>query len=325
MFNNSRVLVTGGAGFIGTSLIARLLNENCHIRATVHQTQPRIHDSRIEYVSADLTQKEDCIRVTQGMDYVFMCAAVTSGALAINATPLIHVTPNVVMNAYMLEASYNQKVKKFLFISSSAAYPPTGNRPVREEEMFGEDPYPVYYFSGWMKRYSEILCKTYAEKINPPMSVVVIRPSNAYGPYDKFDFRTSHVTAALIRKVIERQNPLVVWGTGNDVRDLIYIDDLVGGMLLAFRTSEKYLTVNIASGLVISVKELVNEILALDNYFDADIEYDSSKPSTIPQRQIDTSYAKKILGFQAKTPLTQGLRKTIDWYRNEFSVIQTKP
>jgi len=273
-----------------------------------------IQDDAIEYVHADLTQMEDCKRVVEGTDYVFMCAANTSGAAVMATTPLAHVTPNVVMNAQMMDAAYQAGVKKFVFISSSAAYPPSGDRPVREDEMFGADPYEVYYSVGWMKRYAEILCKIYAQKLKNPMPTVVIRPSNCYGPYDKFDLHTSHVTTALIRRVVERQNPLEVWGTGNDVRDLIYIDDLLDGMLLAFEKSGNYLAINIASGQGYSVKQILQTILQVDGYAEADVRFDPSKPTTIAIRLVDIGLAQEMLGFRPKTDLREGLGRTVQWY-----------
>ena len=202
-----RVLVAGGTGFLGVNLIQRLLERGVSVRATLFERAPVITDERVKYVHGDLRNMEDCRKAVEGIDTVFMCAANTSGAAVMALTPLAHVTPNVVMNAQMLEAAYFAKVKKFVFISSSAAYPPTGDRPVREEEMFGADPYEVYFSVGWMKRYAEILCRIYAEKIKNPMPVLVVRPSNIYGPFDKFDFKRSHVTTALIRRVVERQKP----------------------------------------------------------------------------------------------------------------------
>jgi GDP-L-fucose synthase len=268
---------------------------------------------------ADLTVPDDCRRAVDGMDFVFMCAASTSGAAVITATPLTHVTPNVVMNAQVLDAAYTAGVKKLLFISSSAAYPPTDDRPVAEDEMFEGDPYDVYFGAGWMKRYAEVLCRTYATKISRPMPTVVVRPSNAYGPHDKFDFGTSHVTAALIRRVVERHRPLEVWGTGDDVRDLIYIDDLIDGMLCAFERDEPHLVVNLASGTGVSVREILRTLLELDDYGDAEVRFDPSKPRTIPVRLIDTGYAKRALGFEARVELREGLRRTVRWYRETRS------
>lgn len=323
MFNGARVLVAGGTGFIGINLINRLLPLGCRVRATIHKRPPVINDSKIEYVDADLTLMEDCKRAVEGADFVFMCTANTSGAAVMASTPLVHVTPNVVMNTQMLEAAYLAKVKKFLFISSSSAYPPTADRPVKEEEMFNGEPYEIYYSVGWMKRYAEILCKIYAQKIKNPMPTVVIRPSNIYGPFDKFDFTTSHMTTALIRRVVERQSPIEVWGTGEDVRDLIYIDDFIDGLLLTFERTTDYLAVNIASGQGYSVKQVLQIILEVDGYSNADVHFNPSKPTTIPIRLVDISLAKRMLGFQPKVPLQEGLRRTIEWYRN-YSLVWTK-
>lgn len=315
MFNGAKVLVAGGTGFIGINLIKRLLSLGCQVRATLHKRPAVIQNDAIEYVQTDLTSMEDCQRVVQGIDYVFMCAACTSGAAVMASTPLVHVTPNVVMNAQMLDTAYSAKVKKFLFISSSAAYPPTGDRPVREEEIFEGDPYETYYSVGWMKRYVEILCRTYAQKIKDPMPIVVIRPSNIYGPYDKFDFGTSHMTTALIRRVVERHHPIEVWGTGEDVRDLIYIDDFLDCMLLAFEKTEHYMAVNIAAGQGYSAKQVLQTILEVDGYSDADVRFDPSKPTMIPIRLVDTHLARETLGFQSQIALHEGLRRTVEWYR----------
>ena len=314
-FSGTRVLVAGGTGFIGVNLIRRLVSLGSQVRATLHKRPAVIQDDAIEYVWADLTAMEDCKRVVQGVDYVFMCAANTSGAAVMASTPLVHVTPNVVMNAQMLDAAYFANVKKFVFISSSAAYPPTGERPVREDEMFAGEPYEKYYPVGWMKRYSEILCKTYAQKIKNPMPTVVIRPSNIYGPYDDIDFRTSHMMAALIRRVVERHDPLEVWGTGDDIKDLIYIDDFLDGMLLAFEKTTDYLAVNIATGQGYSVKQVLQTILEVDGYTDADVRFDPSKPTMIPIRLVDTTLSQEVLEFRPRVPLHEGIRRTIEWYR----------
>jgi GDP-L-fucose synthase len=131
MFEGKRVLVAGGTGFVGVNLINRLLSLGANVRATIHRKDPVILDERIEYVRCDLTRMEDCKKVVSDMDYVFLCAASTSGAAVIQSTPLVHVTPNIVMNAQMLEAAYFAKVKKFIWLSSNAAYPPSGDRPVK--------------------------------------------------------------------------------------------------------------------------------------------------------------------------------------------------
>jgi GDP-L-fucose synthase len=147
------------------------------------------------------------------------------------------------------------------------------------------------------------------------MSCVVVRPSNVYGPGDKFDFAVSHVTAALIRRVVERQNPFEVWGTGEDIRDLIYIDDFMDGLMKALQAPDDYLEINLCSGTGVSVKEILASAIEADGFSDAQVVFDPSKPSTVPVRRLSNVLAKQKLGFEATTDLRTGLKRTLDWYR----------
>lgn len=311
----SKALVAGSTGLIGSNLILRLLSEGAEVRGTLHRRPPTIDDPAVEYIHADLTSMDDCRRVVEGCRYVFMCAANTSGAAVMKKTPLVHVTPNVVMNAQLLQAAYDAGVEKFVWIGSSAAYPPTGDRPVREEEMFDGDPYEAYYFVGWMKRFGETLCRMYGEKLDPSMTTIVLRPSNIYGPYDDYDPATSHVTAALIRKVVERQSPIEVWGSGEDVRDVIHVDDMIDAMVMAVENLNSQAALNIGLGTGYSVKEILSTLLEVDGYEDAEVVLDPSKPSMIPVRLVATDRAEAEMGFRARVGLREGLTRAIDWYR----------
>ncbi len=319
-FRGKRVLVAGAAGFIGTNLALKLARQGALLRLTIHGKPLQAAFPDAEVMHVDLRHPEDCARTVDGMDFVFLCAAHTSGAAVIRATPLVHVTPNVLINTLMLEAAYQAGVRKLCFISSGAAYPPTEARPVTESEMFDGDPVDVYFPAGWMKRHAEVLCRTYSEKIARPMPTVVVRPSNVYGPYDKYDFAVSHVTAALLRRVVERHSPLEVWGTGRDVRDVIHVDDFIDGMLAAFAIELPYFAVNICAGKGHSVREILETLLEVDGYRDADIRFDPSRPSTIPVRLMDSSLAREKLGFEARLSLAEGLRRTVEWYRANKAV-----
>jgi len=244
-----------------------------------------------------------------------MCAANTQGAAIMTEVPLNHVTPNIIMNSLMLEASYQAGVEKFVFLSSSAAYPDTGATPVSEEEMFNDNPSDVYYHVGWMKRYTEILCETYSNRVEPPMHCLVVRPSNIYGPGDDFAPETSHVTAALIRRVALRQNPMEIWGTGEDIRDIIYIDDFLDGLLAAFAIDLPYLEINICKGEGFSVRQILEIAMEVDGYEDVEISYNAGKPTTVPIRLLDPKRAQKLLNFHPKINLREGIRRTIFWYR----------
>ena len=317
MFQGRKVLVTGAGGFLGTNIAKRLVQEGSQVRGTLHKRHPQFEHRNLEYMNADLKNMDDCQRVVEGMDYVFMCAANTSGAAVMATQPLSHVTPNVVMNTQMLDAAYQAGVKKFLFISSSAAYPPSGDRPVSEPEMFEGDPYEAYFSVGWMKRYAEVLCRIYSEKIKERMKTVVVRPSNVYGPYDKFDFERSHVTAALIRKVVERHDPLEVWGTGEDVRDLIYVEDFVEAVMLAMAKLNEFEPINIGYGEGCRVRDVLNTLLDVDGFKDANVVVNPGKPSMIPIRLVDITKSRNLLGFTPRTSLADGLRMTLDWFREQ--------
>ena len=170
-----------------------------------------------------------------------------------------------------------------------------------------------------MKRFTEVVCEMYATKINKPMKVCVVRPANIYGEFDDFEWETSHVIPALIRKVVERQDPLVVWGNGDDLKEFIYIQDFIDGMLLAMEKQVSFEPINIALGKPCTVREVLQSLLKIDGYDNANVVYDNTKPSMIPKRLIDVSKAQRQLGFQASTSLNQGLEKTVHWYRSTFS------
>ncbi|MDO9530354.1 MAG: NAD-dependent epimerase/dehydratase family protein [Syntrophales bacterium] len=314
MFKGKNVLITGGAGFVGSNLIKRLLDMGANVRATLHKKKVKTADDSVEYITCNLQKPEDCHKICQDMDYIFLCAANTSGAAVMEKTPLAHLTPNIIMNSLMLEAAYAAEVKKVLFISSNTVYPAT-DYPVKEDDANFEF-FEKYFVVGWMKRFSEIMCQMYSTKIGKPMQTVIVRPANVYGPMDDFEWETSHVLPALIRRVVERHAPISVWGDGKDIKDFIYIDDLIDGLLLAMEEMEGFNVVNIASGKEYCLQDILNLIIKVDGYENAKVEYDASKPTMIPKRLIDPAKAKRLLGFEAKTPIEEGLRKTVEWYRN---------
>ena len=316
MFKNAKVLVTGGTGFVGINLINRLLDEGANIRATLHDKDPVILDDRIEYVRGDLRLEEDCQKVVDGMDYIFMCAANTSGAKVMASTPLVHLTPNMLMNIQMLQAAYSAKVKKFLFVSTNTVYPLT-DFPVKESDVTNNF-YESYHIVAWMKRFTEIVCEMYSNRIKEPMKTIVVRPGNLYGPYDKFDWEKSKVIPAIMRRAIERHDPFEVWGDGMDLKDFLYIDDCIDGLMLAMEKLEEFEPINIASGIPVTIRDVLAQILKSADYDDADVQYDRSKPTMIPKRMIDISLAKEKLGFEPKVSLQDGIKRTVEWYREYY-------
>lgn len=301
---------------MGTTALLRLRDlEGVNVRAVYRKRQPHIFADNISYVQADLTNSDDCRRVVEGIDYVFMFAAILSTAPVVARNPVSHITSNMIMNAQMLEASYFAKVKKFLWLSSSTGYPAT-DRVLKEEDMFNADPADKYFSVGWMSRYTEILCRMYSTKLKNPLPTIILRPTTIYGEYEDFHFDRCHVLPALVRRIVERHKPIEVWGTGQNSRDLIYSDDLFDACLLALEKIDSFGVFNIGFGRHYSVNEILNMIIEIDNHSDAEIVYDKSKPTAIDRMMIDLSKAENILGFKAKTQLKDGIAKMVKWYRH---------
>jgi GDP-L-fucose synthase len=307
---NKKVLVTGGAGLVGSNLIPALEACGCNIRAAYKNRKPDAEN----LIHVDLTRPEDCLNATRDMDIVFHCAANTSGAAAMSNDPLQHVTPNIVMNAHLLESAYRNKVKKFVWLASTTGYPEL-NRPAKESDMWSGQPWDKYFYVGWTKRMTEKLCEMYTKL---GMVCVVLRPTNIYGPGDKFDPAKSHVLPALIRKVVERQNPLEVWGDGLDERDLIFVDDMVEAIIKSAEIITEFQPMNIGCGSTVSINTILKNIMQIEGH-NVSVKYLKDKPQMIPKRSVDVSLAKKLIDFETKTDLDTGLRQTIDWYKQTIS------
>jgi len=244
-----------------------------------------------------------------------MCAANSSGASIMENTPLVHLNPNIRMNINMTEAAYEAGVSKFIFVSSNTVYPHV-DFAVKEEDA-GFDFFDKYYIVGWMKRFSEIVMEIYSNKIKlNKMVTVIVRPGNLYGPFDKFDPEKSKVIPSLIKKVVDKQSPLEVWGDGNDLKDFLYIDDFIDALVSIINKVNSHDVFNIAFGNGVTIKEVLSLILKIENCNNLKITFNNLMPTMIPKRLINIEKAKKILNFLPKVSLEEGLGKTISWYKN---------
>jgi GDP-L-fucose synthase len=321
MLKDKRILITGGSGLVGQNLTNKLVADGyTNIRVHLHTRQPRVKHDIAEYVSGNLMTYEDCLAVTKDVDIVVHAAASTSNAVDTVQDPLAHVTPNVAMNNFLIDGAYRNKVSKYIFISSNTVYPPKGDEPVVETDFLFDEPYPVYFPVGWMKRYAEVQCELYAKYLPNPMTTVVIRPANLFGPHDKYDFAKCHVTPATIRKVADNLNPIPVWGDGTELRDLLFIDDFIQALQLVIEKQETYNVFNVGCNDVYSVNDVLAIMKRLVNNTNP-IEYVKGKPSMIPTRRINSNKIKDVLGWEATTPLEEGLLKAYNWYlanKDEF-------
>ena len=320
-----KILVTGASGFIGSRLL-KMLYENgyTNLRATTFARDLR-NDFEgtqfVEHIKGDLQTSEFCQEVVKGIDVIFHCAANTSNALDTKVNPLIHVTANVEMNVNLMEQAWKNSVRKFMYISSNTVYPNIGDEYCTEDiEVQSPNIYPAYKAVGNMKRYGETLCDFLSNHIHNPMQCVIIRPSNAFGPNDKYDYEKCHVTPANIRKVADGLNPIPVWGDGTEVRDVIHVDDMVSGFICVAENVDTYDIYNVCYGSGHTVNEVLDTIKSIENN-DNPIEYVSNKAPMIPVRLLSNKRLKQ-LGWKPKYDLRSGLEDALKWYKehkNEFN------
>lgn len=315
-----KILICGSTGFIGRNTAEAFAEDSSfEVYGTYFKSKP-LKNSRIKMIKADLTNKDDVLKAIKGKDIVIQAAATTSGAKDIVTKPYYHVTDNTIMNALIFRAAFECKVSRVIFFSCTTMYQ-SGSRPVKETDFNPNDEiYPSYFGGAWMKIYNEKMCEFYSRISETKYTV--IRHSNIYGPHDKYDLERSHVFGATVTKTMAAKDgdKIVVWGAGNEERDLLYISDLVDFVKLTVeKQRDKFQLFNAGYGSSISVKELVERIIKHSGKRLA-IEYDSSKPSIKTKICLDSTKAKEIFGWTPKTTLDKGIKKTIDWYKEYYEV-----
>jgi nucleoside-diphosphate-sugar epimerase len=310
-----KILVCGATGFIGRNITEHLAQRNDVEVHAVRLSRPEYACDGVTWHQADLRCPEDVERVVNGMDVIIQAAATTSGAKDIVARPYLHVTDNAVMNALLFRAAHEHKIGHVIFFSCTVMYP-SSERPLREEDFDASVPlHPRYFGVGWTKIYTEKMCEFYADL--GQTKYTVIRHSNVYGPYDKFDLERSHVFGATLTKVMTSSDGrIVVWGTGDEGRDLIYVGDLVNFVELALDGQEpNYRLYNVGTGEAIRIKNLVARIVQASGR-ELRIEHDLSQPTIPTHLCVDFSRAERELGWRPRTSLDDGIHLTLRWWRD---------
>ena len=319
-FKGKNVLVAGGAGMIGQSLVRRLLAEGAYVRATQYKSRKiTLRHKNLEVVSCDLRNEEEARPVFKDMEIVFLAAAEVAGAKVIKEDPSYLIMSDLEIHAKLIHLASRMGAARCAFISSSYVYPHIG-KPNKEEEGFQGDPWKPYnYGLGWMRRYLETLCKHF--QMVGRTNYAIIRPTAIYGPYDTFDLEKSHVIPALIVKAINRMNPFEVWGNGEDVRSFTYVDDVTEGLMFMVEKYAVAEAINICTKETHTVKDVI-QILFDYLEFHPQIVFRTDKPSLIPYKVSDPSRARKLLGWEAKVSLEEGLKRTVDWYLEYLQTLQ---
>lgn len=310
-----KMLICGATGFIGRNMAEFFAHQDdIEVTGTYHRSAPFCLPG-VRMVQADLTNRGDVEKVVQGMDMVIQAAATTSGARDIVNSPAYHVTDNAVMNALLFRACFEQQVEQVLFFSCTTMYP-SSDRPLCETDFDANaEIYPHYFGGAWTKVYNEKMCAFYAAQGTGRWTV--LRHSNIYGPYDKYDLERSHVMGATITKVMttpEGQD-IVVWGDGSQARDLLHVDDLkVCVAAVLKRQEDPFALFNAGCGHAICIKDLVRKIIVLSGR-DLGIKFDTSKPVVNTSLCLDCTQARRLLGWEPQISLDEGIQRTLDWYR----------
>lgn len=309
-----RILVCGGTGFLGRNFVEALASiEPANLRATYFdRTPPNL--TGVQWVQADLRNSETVLRITQGVDLIVQCAATTSGAKDVIAAPHMHVTDNAVMNSLLFRAAHDNGVEHVFFPSCTVMYP-SRDTALQETDFDANAPmYERYFGAGWTKVYLEKMAAFFASL--GVTRYTVFRHSNLYGPHDKFDLEKSHVFGATIRKVLDADDKIIVWGKGREVRDFIHVDDMVQAACMAVTgQTTPYELFNVGGGNPISIAELVQMVVE-ESDKDLAIEFDTTKPTIDTRIFLNCDRIRDTLGWSPTTPLRKGIRQTLNWCRD---------
>jgi len=315
-YSGKNVLVAGGAGLVGQSLVNKLLEQGALVRATQYTTRKiALQHKNLEVISCDLMDENEARAAFADMDIAFLAAARVRGAKELQANPANLILDYLYIHSKLITLAVETKMDRCSFISSCYIYPDTG-KPNAESEGFQGDPWiPTNYGIGWTTRYLETLCRY--SHMTSKTKYAIIRPNAYYGPHDNFNPDQCHVIPALIVKAVQGMNPVEVWGDGKQIRSFTYVDDLVDGLMINLDKNATCLPVNICAKEAYTVKGLVAMILDILQ-LDVPVVYDPEKPSTIPYRVSDPAKAKELLGWEAHASLREGLTRTIDWYQEHI-------
>jgi GDP-L-fucose synthase len=315
-WSNKRVVVTGGAGFLGSFLVEKLKQ-----RGAGEIIIPRIEEYDLVDINAIRRLYENIAgpaKIPNPETMVIHLAALAGGIGANRARPADFFYINLIMGVQLMHEAWKYGLDKFVAIGTICAYPKFTPLPFKEENLWNGYPEETNAPYGLAKKMLLVQAQAYREQYG--FNAIYLLPVNLYGPRDNFDPETSHVIPALIRKCVEArengQSQVELWGDGSPTREFLYVEDAAEGILLAAEHYNDPEPVNLGAGNEISIKSLAQLIARLTN-FQGKLAWDTSKPNGQPRRALDVSRAEQFFSFRAQTPFEEGLRRTIEWYQEK--------
>jgi len=315
-FKGKKVLVAGGTGMIGIPLVKMLVEQGANVRIASLDDPSRAHPEA-EFIQVNLMSFENCLKVCQGMEFVFNLLGVKGSPAVTTTKPASFFVPTITLDTNMMEAARQADAEGFLFTSSVGVYSPA--EIFYEDDVWQTFPSPNDKFAGWAKRMGELQAEAYKIQYGWD-KIAIVRPANVYGAYDNFDMENAMVVPSLIKRAVDGENPLVVWGDGSSERDFIHARDVAKGMIVAAEKAN-CVPINLGSGVGTSIKDLVQTIVSnLDSK--PEVVWDTSKPKGDKKRIMDISRAES-LGWKPENYLTEGIKEVLEWYtQNKDNVIK---
>ena len=312
-------MVTGGAGFIGSHLsenLVRLGAKVTVIDSLENGTAENLSSvfDKLSLVKANLLDSNECAKACAGMDVVINLAAKVAGVSynAVHSADMFRINVKIGLN--VLDAARIADVQRVVSVSSACVYSGNSTVPTPEEEGFFDEPEQSNLGYGWAKRFIEIQSRLYVQQYG--MDIAIVRPFNTYGPRDHFS-QDGHVIPSLIRRALEGENPLVVWGDGTQTRSFVYVTDVARGLVLAAEKAPAADPINIGNPEEVSIASLANLVIRIANPR-ISVQFDTSKPKGQQKRCPNNEKAKRTLGYYSTVNLDDGIKRTVDWYETKM-------
>ncbi|MEK6825661.1 MAG: NAD-dependent epimerase/dehydratase family protein [Nanoarchaeota archaeon] len=316
-FNGKKILVTGGTGMIGRQLVELLIEAGAHVRIASLDDPSRAHP-KAEFMKVNLMDINNCLQACKERDFVFHVAGIKGSPKMTAEKPASFFVPTISFNTNMMEAARQAGVRRYLFTSTIGVYAPA--EIFYEDDVWKTFPSSNDKFAGWAKRMGELQAEAY--KIEHGWDkIAIVRPANTYGPFDNFDPQNAMVIPSLIKRALDGEDPLVVWGDGTPVRDFVHARDVARGMMFALEQCPPY-PINLGSGKGYTVKEIV-EIIINNLEKKPKIVWDTSKPAGDKKRLMDISRAT-ALEWKPEISLEQGIKEVMDWYKNNKDTVNKR-
>lgn len=309
-YRNKSVLVTGGTGLIGRPLVEMLVEQGANV-TVVSLDDPSRAPAGVTFKRADLREFSSCLAACDNQEIVFQLAGVKGSPAMTAKRPASFFVPTITFSINMMEAARRAGAERFLFTSSVGVYSPA--EVFYEDDVWKTFPSPNDRFAGWAKRMGELQAQAYQIEYDWD-KISIVRPANVYGPYDNFDPANAMVIPSLIRRAIDGERPLTVWGDGSPIRDFIHAKDVARGMMLAVEMGINE-PINLGSGTGVTIKQIAEIVAANVPGAPIDIVWDTSKPSGDAKRLMDMAKANSY-GFHPEISIEDGIKETIAWYLN---------